>query len=126
MCQFVLSLRQISEALRLHQKRLQLGDDLPTLTELAERAGVHRDTLYEALNGRRINQVSQVRLSRMLQALEHEQKPVSRIMYVSLPLNTHNAVNDIKLRFGIGPLCPTSAPLRQIWRLEERRISGSS
>ena len=50
MCQFVLSLRQISEALRLHQKRLQLGDDLPTLTELAERAGVHRDTLYEALN----------------------------------------------------------------------------
>jgi hypothetical protein len=22
--------------------------------------------------------------------------------------------------------CPTSAPVRQIWRLEERRISGSS
>ena len=23
-------------------------------------------------------------------------------------------------------ICPTSAPLRQIWRLQERRISGSS
>ena len=30
------------------------------------------------------------------------------------------AVSDLTLD------CPTSAPLRQIWRLEERRISGSS
>ena len=51
----------ISQILSTHQKRLKMGDKLPSLSELAERAGLHRDTLYQAINGERISQISQIR-----------------------------------------------------------------
>ena len=94
----VLSRSQISEALRTHQKRLQMGDRLPPLTELADRAGIHRDTLYEALHGRRVSQASQARLSTMLTALEAQEKPPSRLMHVQM------GPNGLALGFGAGPV----------------------
>ena len=44
----------IRDQLRQYQKRLQLGDALPPIPEIARRAGVHRDTVYAALNGDRL------------------------------------------------------------------------
>jgi len=44
----------ILEQLRQYQKRLQLGDALPPITEIARRAGLHRDSVYSALNGDRL------------------------------------------------------------------------
>jgi len=98
MLPMAMSLHQIAVALRTHQKRLQLGDKLPSISELAERAGLHRDTLYEALNGRRISQVSQIRLSLMLTRLEAEEKPPSRLMHVRLGPGMPS------LGFGVGPV----------------------
>ena len=94
----MLTQRQISIALLSHRKRLQLGDKLPSLSELANRAGLHRDTLYEALNGRRISEVSQIRLSHMLTRLEAEDKPPSRLMHVRL------GSGQPSLAFGVGPV----------------------
>lgn len=93
-----LSRQQISDALRTHQKRLQMGDKLPPLVELANRAGIHRDTLYEALRGRRISQISQTRLSMMLSALEPREIHTSKIMHIRL------GPNGLSLGFGVGPV----------------------
>lgn len=94
----ILSRRQISEALRSHQKRLQMGDRLVPFTELADRAGLHRDTLYEALHGRRISHTSQARLSTMLTALGAQEKPPSRLMHIQI------SPNGVALGFGVGPV----------------------
>jgi DNA-binding transcriptional MocR family regulator len=88
--------RHISDLLRDHQKRLQMGDNLPSISELADRAGLHRDTLYQAIAGQRISQASQVRLERMLQRLSEEAQPPSRLMHVKIG---HHGVS---LGFGIG------------------------
>ena len=75
-----------------------MGDRLPPLTELADRAGLHRDTLYEALHGRRISHASQARLSTMLTALEVQEKPPSRLMHVQI------GPHGVALGFGVGPV----------------------
>jgi DNA-binding transcriptional MocR family regulator len=48
-----LSQAEIQRLLRTHQKRLQMGDSLPSISELADRAGLHRDTLYQAIAGQK-------------------------------------------------------------------------
>lgn len=93
-----LSQKNIRNILRTHQKRLQMGDNLPSLSELAERAGLHRDTLYQIINGERINQISQIRLERMLKKLAEEPQPPSRLMHINI--NRGNPV----LGFGVGPM----------------------
>ena len=89
---------EIRQFLRTHQKRLQMGDKLPSLAELADRAGLHRDTLYQAINGERISQISQIRLERMLKRLAEEPQPPSRLMHVNI--NKNYPV----LGFGVGPM----------------------
>jgi hypothetical protein len=91
-----LSQAEIQRLLRTHQKRLQMGDSLPSISELADRAGLHRDTLYQAIAGQRISQVSQTRLERILQRLSEEAQPPSRLMHVKIG---HHGVS---LGFGIG------------------------
>jgi len=86
---------EIRVALKTHQKRLQLGDDLTSITSLAERSGLHRDTIYSLLSGNRISEFSQIRLSRLIDQLEKEPSPPSRIMHVSL------SNNGLKLGFGM-------------------------
>lgn len=92
----IYSQKHITELLRTHQKRIQMGDILPSISELADRAGLHRDTLYQAIAGQRISQVSQSRLERMLKRLSEEAQPPSRLMHVKIG---HHGVS---LGFGIG------------------------
>ena len=75
-----------------------MGDKLPSLAELADRAGLHRDTLYQAINGERISQISQIRLERMLKKLAEEPQPPSRLMHVDLKKGYP------VLGFGVGPM----------------------
>jgi hypothetical protein len=93
-----LSRAEISTALRTHQKRLQMGDKLLPLTELADQAGVHRDTLYEALHGHRISRKSQIRISTMLASLERQAGAPSKLMHVRL------GPQGPSLGFGVGPV----------------------
>jgi len=72
--------------LSLHQKRLRLGDQLQPMSSIADRAGVHRDTLYALLNGERIAPRSQYAINRVLREIEEENVGVTktRVMSVSL------------------------------------------
>jgi hypothetical protein len=69
-----------------YQRRLRAGDPLPSMTELAHRAGVHRDTIYALLNGERISIRSRYALSRVMAEVEEETRgmPSTRLMSVCL------------------------------------------
>jgi hypothetical protein len=87
---------EIRNILKTHQKRRQMGDDLVPIKQLAERAGVCRDTVYASLSGDRISEVSQIRLNWMLDKLGEEPAPPSRLMNVSF------GANGPKIGFGLG------------------------
>ena len=95
----VLTQIQLRGWLASHQKRLRVGDDLPPITEVANRAGVHRDTVYACMAGDRINIRSQYALSRVITELEDELRGKSRTKLMSVTLTGGHA----QLRFGIGP-----------------------
>ena len=82
---------------------------------------------------------------RALRRLQREQEPKSPFVFTSeraSPLTTPGFARMVEragsaaelgfmahphmLRHACGFACPASAPVRQIWQLEERRISGSS
>jgi hypothetical protein len=94
----VLTRKQISQYLREIMLRRRLGDESATITEVARRTGLHRDTVYQAANGERISEHTQIALSRALQVLQEETNPKTRIMHVRLGDGTP------KLGFGIGPV----------------------
>ena len=79
------SLAQIQALLKQHQRRLRAGDALPTIVEIANRAGIHRDTIYAVLNGDRACGRTQYALSRVLQEIEVEtaQLPKTKLMSVT-------------------------------------------
>ena len=95
----LLTQNQIREWLASHQKRLRVGDDLAPITEVANRAGVHRDTVYACVAGDRINVRSQYALSRVITELEEEMQGKTRTKLMSISL----AGGQARLRFGIGP-----------------------
>ena len=80
----MLSQLSIRTRLKAHQKRLKAGDALPTLTELANRAGVNRDTIYALLNGDRVCQRTQYALSRVLDEVEQETSLIPKTKLMSL------------------------------------------
>ena len=83
----MLTIFGIRQTLLNHQKRLQFGDNLQTITEIANRAGVHRDTVYACINGDRINERTQYALSRALEDIEIENQGKSKtkiIVFFSL------------------------------------------
>jgi DNA-binding transcriptional regulator YhcF (GntR family) len=82
----LLSGEQIRDYLRSHQRRLRAGDELPCMTDIAKRAGVHRDTLYALLKGEHINIRSQYALSKAVNQLHSElvNKQKTKLMNVSL------------------------------------------
>jgi hypothetical protein len=94
----MLPLFKIREFLKLHQKRLHYGDGLQPIAQIAERAGVHRDTVYACLNGDRINERTQYALSKALEEIEVEntEKSKTKIMNVSI------STKGVNLNFGIG------------------------
>ncbi len=94
----ITTLNQIRLQISLHQKRLKAGDALPTLTELAIRAGVHRDTIYALLNGDRVCQRTQYALSKVLQELEQESSMTPKTKLMSLSFNQHG----VRLQIGLG------------------------
>ena len=73
--------------IRMHQKMLAADDGLPTITELANRAGIHRDTIYALLSGDRVCQRTQYSLSRVLQEVEHETRLTPKTKLMSLSFN---------------------------------------
>ena len=83
----ILTLNQIWHQLFMHQKRLKAGDSLPSLTQLANRAGIHRDTIYALLNGDRVCQRTQYALSRVLREVEQETSMTSKTKLMSLSFN---------------------------------------
>ena len=87
---------EITLWLLTQQKRLRAGDELPTITSIAHRAGIHRDTLYEAINGR-MSETTQKRLSIVIERLEDELKgkPRTKLAHVTI------VNNQIRLGFGI-------------------------
>ena len=82
-----LSLVQIQAWLKAHQKRLQFGDSVSSITSVADRAGISRQTIYAVLNGERteFGQVAQIRLSKVIQEItSHPDYQVSRMMRLDL------------------------------------------
>jgi hypothetical protein len=92
----VLTKVQIFCWLKSHQRYLKAGDNLSTITSIAYRAGIHRDTLYEAINGN-MSENTQIRLSIVIERLEAEQegKVHTKLAHVAI------VNNQIRLGFGI-------------------------
>ena len=81
------SLNKTRKILLDHQKRLKLGDALPTLMQLANRAGIHRDTIYALLSGDRVSDRTQYALSRVLREVEQETSLTPKTKLMSLSFN---------------------------------------
>lgn len=69
-----LSLASIRQWLEAHQQRLRAGDDLPTVTEIAERAGISRQSLYNLMRDDRtqFGEPVQIRISRIIRQIDAE------------------------------------------------------
>lgn len=83
----ILTITQIQFWLKIHQKRLQCGDFVLSLSDIASTAGISRQTLYAVLNGERteFGQVAQIRLSKVIQEItSHHDYQVSRMMRLDL------------------------------------------
>ena len=82
----VLSLQNLRSLLRLHQRRLKAGDELPFMTEVARRSGIHRDTLYALMSGERISERIQYALTRVMREIRDETagNTQTRLMSISL------------------------------------------
>jgi hypothetical protein len=98
MLQEVLSQEQIRTALKTHQRRLRAGDNLPAITEIAEYAGCHRDSIYALLNGDQVTYRTQYALSKAVKHFDEVclQSQKTKLMHVSL------GENGPKLGFGVG------------------------
>lgn len=70
-CLSIMSIRQWLEA---HQQRLRAGDDLPTVTEIAERAGISRQSLYNLMRDDRtqFGETVQRRISKIIRNIDIE------------------------------------------------------
>ncbi len=82
----ILSLAQITGWFRVHQRRLAAGDKLPTISDIARRAGLHRDTIYALLNGDHVETRTQYGLSRVIREVEADTAsyPKSKLLSVTL------------------------------------------
>lgn len=69
-----LAIKEIQNWLKLHQKRLQLGEGVLPISSLADKAGISRQTLYAVLRGERheFGEVAQIRLSRVIREISSE------------------------------------------------------
>jgi hypothetical protein len=79
------SIPELRKALLGHQRKLRSGDNLPSFTELAAMAGVHRDTLYALMAGDRVNERSQYAISKALtEVRESKWNQPSRLLSIDL------------------------------------------
>ena len=83
------SITEIQDFLKWHQKRLAMGDAIPTMSELAQRAGMSRQTLYAFIRGERaeFGQSAQIRLnlviSRLVAEPSYQHSKVARVDFTS-------------------------------------------
>ncbi len=70
----ILTIKEIKSWLNFHQNRLRIGDQIPSMSEIALKAGISRQTLYAMLNSERseFGQVAQIRLSRVISQISSE------------------------------------------------------
>jgi DNA-binding transcriptional regulator YhcF (GntR family) len=73
--------------LESHRKRLKAGDKLPFFTEIAGRAGIHRDTIYALLNGEQVSERTQYALTRVMREIEEETAGNMKTRLMSISLN---------------------------------------
>jgi hypothetical protein len=94
----MLAIEIIRQRIKIYQKRLSAGDKVPSLTEIAHRAGIHRDTIYTLIGGNRICERSQFALSRVLEEIDIEtaQKPKTKLMTLSFKQG------GVSLQIGLG------------------------
>lgn len=71
-CSF--SIKEIQVWLKFHQKRLEFDDTCLSMSSIADRAGISRQTLYAVLNNNRteFGQIAQIRLSRVIGQISSE------------------------------------------------------
>ena len=93
----ILSKTELGSWLKTHQKRLRAKDDLPAITEVAKRAGVHRDTVYAAMNGNNIHLHTQILISRVIRQIDEEYAHVTKTNVMSVTLGIRGA----ELTFGV-------------------------
>jgi hypothetical protein len=86
--------------LKVHQKRLRSGDNLPTFKAIADLAGVHRDTLYCLINGDRISIRGQYAISKAIKEVEAQTANQTKTKVMSVDLTAAGP----KLSFGINKL----------------------
>ena len=69
-----LSLASIRQWLEAHQQRLRAGDGLPTVTDIADRAGISRQRLYNLMRDDRtqFGDAVQIRISRIIHQIDEE------------------------------------------------------
>ena len=96
----ILSLQNIRIELKTYQKRLSVGDSLPSFTELASIAGVHRDTLYALMAGGKVNERSQFAISKAIKEVEVKTASQTKTRVMSVELSSAGP----KLSFGINKL----------------------
>lgn len=69
-----LTIKQTQSWLKNHQNRLHFGDSIVSISEVANKAGISRQTLYAILNGKRseFGQTAQIRLSRVIKQISSD------------------------------------------------------
>jgi AcrR family transcriptional regulator len=85
----VLAINKIRSWFDLLKRRRDLGEDVPSVTEIASRAGISRQTVYALLRNERaeFGEVAQIRLSRVIAQLSSDPSfQHTRLMRVSLEL----------------------------------------
>ena len=88
--------KKIRPALSVLQNRLKAGDDLPSLSEIAKRAGLHRDTIYSLLKGEKVHIRTQYALNKVMQEIELETQHIQKTKLMSISLTN----NGPKLNIG--------------------------
>ena len=88
---------KIRQLLLEHQKRRKAGDSLPSISNVALRAGVHRDTIYALLSGDRINIRSQYALSRVMTEIQQETHGARKTRVMNLRFSGQG----VQLGFGV-------------------------
>ena len=92
-----LSLFRLRNLFKEHQRRLAAGDKLQSITEIAQRAGIHRDTIYALLSGERISPRSQYALSRVISELQEEINHITKTRIMSISFDAAGP----RIKFGI-------------------------
>ena len=83
----ILDFNHLRSWLRTHQHRLGAGDEFPFISDIAKRAGIHRDTIYALLNGDNVSERTQYALTRVIREIEEETASNTKTKLMSISLN---------------------------------------